>query len=117
MWKIEQGISIVRALQPHTRQFGYHLCLGGGVLNNGESQKDLDLYFLPMGGFNPAENKKDPDGMHAFLVKLWGDSIKISKSKSNYYTSIDSIYKYAVQFSRKGGTNRDIPQRIDCFIF
>ncbi len=45
-WTLEEALILVRALQPTAWQYGYHLCLGGGVLNKGVSSKDLDLYFL-----------------------------------------------------------------------
>lgn len=70
-WLLDDALGVIRALQPQTRQFGYHLCLGGGVLNKGESEKDLDLYFLPM---NQKDLKADGDGMLQHLKSLWGES-------------------------------------------
>ena len=112
MWNLEQGLKVVRSLQPHTRVYNYHLTLGGGVLNNGESKKDLDLFFLPMGGFD-GEPKNDADGMLGFLSSIWGQPQSLASSGANK----DGFYKHAVQFIRWGGENRDIRQRIDCFIF
>lgn len=109
MWTLEQGLKVVRALQPHTRQFGYHLTIGGGVVNNGESEKDLDLYFLPMGGFNKRLESK-PDDMLAFLEQLWGKAETIRKEYEDDDDK-EMLYKHAVKFSRKD------KQRIDCFIF
>ncbi len=108
MWTIENGLKLVRALQPLTREFNYHLALGGGVLNKGESEKDLDLYFLPMGGFNinGAEQKPNPDGMRKLLDKFWGVGKDISKDYGN-----EKGYKHAVKYMRNG------TQRIDVFIF
>jgi hypothetical protein len=115
---MEQGLRVVRALQPATREFGYHLALGGGVLNKGESNKDLDLYFLPMGGFD-ANKKHNPDAMFEFLERIWGTGQELAASLTNKekYGHVASFYKYAVQFQRWGGSNKDIRQRIDCFIF
>ena len=111
MWELEPALRIVRAIQPHTREFGYHLALGGGVLNKGQSEKDLDLYFLPMG---TPDKKVDPDGMLSLLEKLWGTSEKIS---AEYDYPGMKQYAHAIKFTRLGGTNRDKHQRIDCFIF
>lgn len=99
-----------------TRQFGYHLALGGGVLNTGESKKDLDLYFLPMGGF---DNKKqhNPDKMLKALEAIWGPGESIQKSGYGYNKATMSFYSHAVIFTRLGGIKQDIKQRIDCFIF
>ncbi len=67
-WLLEDGVSIVRSLQNVSRQFNYHVCLGGGVLNNGYSYNDLDLYFLPLN----TEDDNDADGLVTYLEKLWG---------------------------------------------
>lgn len=47
-WYLAQALHIIRQLQPQLKPYGYHVCLGGSVLNKGESEKDLDLYFLPL---------------------------------------------------------------------
>ena len=70
-WKIEEGLKLIRALQGRVKEFGYHIALGGGVLNTGTSEKDLDLYFLPFN--NPNIAKEDTDGLLDWLTKLWGD--------------------------------------------
>lgn len=74
-WKIEEGLKLIRALQGRTKDFGYHIALGGGVLNTGVSDKDLDLYFLPFNNDNVA--KEDADGLIQWLAGLWGDPKKI----------------------------------------
>jgi len=68
-WTLNDALALVRALQPKTRDFSYHLALGGGVLNTGRSKKDVDLYFLPLDN-----NKKPSDakGLVAWLTKEWG---------------------------------------------
>lgn len=55
MWTLEEGLKYVRAWQQDAEFLGYHIAIGGGVLNNGSSLKDLDLYFLPL------TNDKAPD--------------------------------------------------------
>ena len=72
VWTLEDGLDIIRAIQPDTRKFGYHVCLGGGVLNKGSSHKDLDLYFLPMGG-----PKSNPGGLVKWLESMWSTSTEI----------------------------------------
>lgn len=74
-WKLEEGLKLVRALQGRVREFGYHITLGGGVLNKGESDKDLDLYFLPYN--NPSVAKENPDGLIEWLSVLWGEPQRI----------------------------------------
>ena len=46
MWTLLEALKIVRMLQPVIRPMGYHITLGGGVLNKGISKKDLDLFIL-----------------------------------------------------------------------
>ena len=111
MWKLDNGLKVVRAIQQNCRSYGYHLTIGGGVVNNGSSEKDLDLYFLPMGGFNK-DKKNDADGMLKFLATLWGYPEKLSKGGDNeeYKDMDEGCYAHAVKFT----TNN---KRIDCFIF
>jgi hypothetical protein len=106
MWDLEGGLRLVRAIQPITRRFGYHVALGGGVLNTGESNKDLDLYFLPMGGFDVEQDKPQPDNMREYLSRLWGVGEDIGKDYGNM------LYKHAVKFFL--ASNK---KRIDVFIF
>lgn len=78
-WNLNQGLELVRALQPKIKEFGYHVTLGGGVLNNGKSKKDIDLYFIPLVG------KKfpipDSDKLIAWFTGLWGDGVKLGDKK------------------------------------
>lgn len=81
IWTMKEALGLIQALQPETRRFGYHLCLGGGVLNKGESQKDLDLYFLTL------DNGKDsqPEKLKDWLVSVWGEAADIGKSYIEEY--------------------------------
>jgi hypothetical protein len=75
-WTFDDALPLIRAVQPVVRRFGYHVCLGGGVLNKGASDHDLDLYFLPMNnkGFNTGEVLK-------FLEKTWDYQGPIGEGK------------------------------------
>ncbi len=64
-WTLEEALLLIRKVQPECKKFGYHLCLGGGVLNNGHSKKDLDLYFLPMG-------ETRGDALLKWMQSIWG---------------------------------------------
>jgi hypothetical protein len=76
MWELKDGLDLVRAIQSRTREFGYHVALGGGVLNRGGSDKDIDLYFHPM--CNP-DLKEDSAGLMNFLMSIWGKAEDIDK--------------------------------------
>lgn len=110
MWEINAGINMVRVLQEPVRAYNYHIAIGGGVINKGFSEKDLDLYFLPMGGFNK-DRKSDPDGLIKFLEALWNTKAKSLGEDYGYDEKNEhSIYKKAVKFMRGS-------ERIDCFVF
>lgn len=68
-WTIEEGLTLIRGLQPQAKAYGYHIALGGGVLNKGTSEKDLDLYFLPLDNKDLATNEI---GLIGFLQEIWG---------------------------------------------
>ena len=99
MWTKVDAETEVAKVQMPARVFGFHVALGGGVLNNGESLKDLDLYFLPLDDVNTAP---EVDELVAFLETQWGPSEPIS----SYGTS--THYARKLKFHQ--------PKRIDVFI-
>jgi hypothetical protein len=54
IWTLEGAQELIATIQPKIRALNYHVALGGGVLNRGYSDKDLDLYFLPFTECGPA---------------------------------------------------------------
>lgn len=48
MWTLDQGVELVRKIQPDIHKLKYHVALAGGVLNKGCSDKDIDLVFVPL---------------------------------------------------------------------
>ena len=102
MWTFEDAHEAITALQPESREFGFHLCLGGGVLNNGSSDKDLDLYFLPM---DREESPNDLDGLVSRLEEYFGPS----------ETLLDPAYLRESAYRQKLKFTFD-DRRIDVFI-
>ena len=101
MWTLEQGRAEIQRVQLSSREFGYHVCLGGGVLNAGESSKDLDVYFLPL---DDKLNSPQPDRLLAWLETMWG-----------LYTPLnDPRYDQSAHYRHK--LRFDIPKRIDVFV-
>ncbi|MGE3341548.1 MAG: hypothetical protein AB7J46_06665 [Candidatus Altimarinota bacterium] len=90
MWTLDQGLSVVRDLQPNVKKLGYHLCLGGGVLNNGESTKDIDLYFLPL---DNAEYPVDSEGLLNMLQNRYLTKIEPLGKPYNDQYEIPYIFK------------------------
>lgn len=64
---MDSALKVIRTMQPYVRQFNYHLALGGGVLNVGESDKDLDLYCIPFSELGPK-----PLELRAYLTTVLG---------------------------------------------
>lgn len=101
LWTLKDGLETIRAIQPLLREFQYHVALGGGVLNNGESNKDLDLYFLPLDSdtLKPEQTEK----LIQFLNILWTFNMKLG------YGS-DLVFGYKAQYRTGAG------KRVDVFV-
>lgn len=56
-WTLESALAFIREIQPSIRELDYHILLAGGVLNTGKSEKDLDLWFIPLHGYESAPRK------------------------------------------------------------
>lgn len=110
MWTLEKALEFVRKLQPLTRLYGYHLCVGGGVVNNGNSNKDLDLYLLPLDDQNVTA---DYDGMLMEMEAELGPSedireMGIGRKKKDYPDGLWSPYHSKRKFANNGN-------RVDVF--
>ncbi len=101
VWTLENGLELVRAVQLGSRNFNYHVALGGGVLNNGTSKKDCDVYFLPLDNGDPSNHL----GLLGWLFGQWGAYEDI---QNEHYVG-ESFYAAKVKFSYQG-------RRIDAFI-
>ena len=47
VWTMETALAYIRELQPRAMEAGWCIMLGGGVLNNGHSNSDLDILAYP----------------------------------------------------------------------
>lgn len=103
MWTLDEGRAEVERVQQGSRAYGYHVALGGSVLNKGESRKDLDLYFLPL---DSDESKPDRDCLVAWLESLWGDSESLT----------DPRYAAFSWYAAKLRFDPIVTKRIDVFI-
>lgn len=68
MWTLIEALLLIRKIQPEIHAMKYHVCLAGGVLNNGQSDKDVDLVFLPI------TNEEIPElsDLCGWFDKTWG---------------------------------------------
>ena len=48
VWYLTDAQLLIRKLQELAWPLSHHVTLGGGVLNHGYSEKDLDIYILPI---------------------------------------------------------------------
>lgn len=82
-WRMDDALGIIRDFQPRVRPLGYHIVLGGGVLNKGQSDKDLDLYFLPLDYGATASADARRDRLVTLLKSYWEESHGIGFSKQD----------------------------------
>lgn len=101
LWTLDEARQLVNDVQEDSREFGYHVALGGGVLNHGESNKDVDLYFLPL---DTPDIEKDPEGLLRHLEQQWGSGFPITDP---HYMA-QSAYAHKIKFTDN--------KRIDAFI-
>jgi hypothetical protein len=103
MWTLDDARSIVKDIQIPMRDFGYHVALGGGVLNIGRSFHDLDIYFLPL---DDIDSPLRADDAVLWLIPRWGDAQPIT----------DPEYGASLHYSHKLKFWLPTKQRIDLFI-
>ena len=106
-WTLDDALRLIRDLQPSIRKFQYHVVLGGGVLNNGYSVKDLDLYFLP---FGDAGIPVDLPHLKAYL------SIRLGTPAPLGYSAVDHEYPPDATYGEDRYTYILANRRIDVFI-
>ena len=52
-WVIKDAQELIAAMRTKVNSYGYEITLGGGVLVNGASPNDLDLFLLPKSDVGP----------------------------------------------------------------
>jgi hypothetical protein len=121
MWNMAHTVPLLKKLQPESRKFGYHVCLGGGVLNHWSSEKDLDLYYLPL---NNSEKSKPKELIH-YLAGMWGKPEPIGKSaeypaealpyiaKLKFTLALDDEPKRRIDLFIMGATEFDMKECLD----
>lgn len=105
MWSMDAALAFIRELQPALHSRLYHVAMGGGVLNKGFSEKDLDLYLFP---FDNAVYEP----ILPYLEELWGPSTPLSSEINREERGYpqDMNFKTKVKFFLMDG------RRIDLFI-
>lgn len=104
LWTFELAQPFIAGLQVSAKQLGYHIALGGGVLNNLKSDKDLDLYFLPMQN----GEESDPESLLRVLEEAWSKLQPFSNNDA-YSKMDDGIWTFKGKIICQG-------RRIDIWI-
>lgn len=87
MWTLNNALVMVRSFQFKALQLGYHLALGGGVLNKGQSDKDLDIMVLPLDGQNQYK-----DRLLLAAEKLFGAPVVVTEFVMRYPNGVDLLF-------------------------
>jgi predicted nucleotidyltransferase len=66
-WTMDEALSAIRSLERTANKYGLHLGLTGGVLYNGQSEKDLDVVVYPRKTCEP----HDACGFRAAISQQW----------------------------------------------
>lgn len=103
LWTLDQALEVIRALQPLARELEYHITLGGGVLNAGTSEKDADLFFLKLNGFDP-----EPGKLMELLVGVFGPLTAL-RDAPDYHEGALSHYREMFRGAYLGA-------RVDLFV-
>jgi hypothetical protein len=102
IWTLEEALPLIREWQPIAKSCGFHLALGGGVLNTGKSRKDLDLYFLPLTNSGVEPNH---EAMLEMIESMWAKM----EPFSDYHNLDDGVYTFQGKTTYNG-------KRIDVWI-
>jgi hypothetical protein len=92
---------LIAKLQEKVWPLGFHIALGGGVLNHGYSDSDLDLYVMPIFSRIP----HNFDFLRVRLTEILGDGHSIPGSERYPET----IFRDQLLFTPEG-------KRVDVFV-
>ena len=67
MWTLAEAVTLIQEIEPLVRERNYHTLLAGGVLHTGQSDHDLDIWFIPLNGY-----ESDALGILSLLRENWG---------------------------------------------
>ena len=95
MWTLEEAQKLINGMQAFAKDYNYHVALGGGVLNKGKSDKDLDLYFLPIEN-NNNNNRPEPLELILWLGTLFGKGTIIKPGMYNKVADKDRVNTFGM---------------------
>lgn len=104
IWTLSQAQQLVAELHDAVWDVEYHICVGGSVLYQGSSEKDLDLFFLPLNG-----HERRPEDIYNVLNLVFGP-LRSLRDHPDYAAGDPWHIKESF-----GGTYRG--KRVDLFIW
>lgn len=111
MWSVDRARDVIKTLKDPLWERGYHIAIGGGVAWRGRSDKDLDLFVLPLFSMIDARQRVAPKDILVFLeAVLKAPSCPFSSSLGEDATDQDYLGWTVGQFNLPGDS------RIDVFI-
>lgn len=111
-WDLNKALVLIRSLQPGCNERGYYVALGGGVLNNGYSDHDLDLLLMPM------TLQSDPEALNVYIHELFGRSVITKVTSAWHYefphrkleiTVVDVVFQQLTRRDSIWDHNTDTP--------
>lgn len=109
MWTLQEAQILINGLQPKLRKVDYHVTLGGGVLNNGFSPNDLDLYFLPLEDESTHPDDRKHPQYHS-VMEILHDHFGVTGNYMEDYENLRTSYKVKLTYHLKNG------KKIDAFV-
>ena len=89
MWTLDEAQKLISKMQDFDLKCDYNLALGGAVLNEGESYKDLDILLIPR------SSKREPN-WNKFLTKFTTEP-RLIGTYENSEVSIEGRFIYRFQ--------------------
>lgn len=79
-WTLEEAQKLIAELEPQVRELDYHTLLGGGVLHDGRSENDLDIWFMPLNGY-----ESNTGAIYDLMVRTFGvGSVRSLRDSPDY---------------------------------
>lgn len=93
-WYRSDADALIRNIQATVWPLGWHVALGGGVLNHGYSNNDLDLYLLPI--YNRPECASEIAVLTKVASKFFDSQHPLSEPVTSFDTTHE-CFKYSVR--------------------
>lgn len=102
-WTLEEGVDLVRSLEPALSAVGYHVALAGGVFLRGSSDHDLDVVVFPH-----RTTRKRPGLLRAALRAVGGELHTDAERVREHWRAIGSDDQKHVEIWKFGGKRVDV---------